>query len=267
MGRAAQRPRWRAAARTVAVDACIVVLGVVVYFGTRGLTAGSPDVARRHAEDILALEAALGLDVEASVQAMVVDLDPLVTLANWVYIWGHWPVIVATLVWLALHHRRVFLRLRNAMIASGAMGLCVYTTYPVAPPRLMDRGFVDTVTEQSQAYRVLQPPAFVNQYAAMPSLHVGWDLVVGLALVAAGTTLAVRTLGRLMPVVMAAATVLTANHYVLDVVVGVAFGLAGWGVALWLERRRDARDAARAPHDLPRQRVQEREPRRKAQAS
>jgi membrane-associated phospholipid phosphatase len=267
MGSQALRPRWRAALRTVAADACVVVLGIVVYFGTRGLTAGSPEVAQRHAEDILALEAALGLDVEASLQALVLDLDPLVTLANWVYIWGHWPVIAATLVWLALQNRTVFLRLRNAMIASGGLGLCVYTTYPVAPPRLMDRGFVDTVTEQSSAYRVLQPPAFVNQYAAMPSLHVGWDLVVGLALVAAGTTLTVRTIGRLMPGMMAAATVLTANHYVLDVVAGAAFGLAGWGVALWLERRRDARLQAQAPHDLPRQRTEEQQPCRDVEAS
>jgi len=148
----------------------------------------------------------------------------------------------------------VFLRLRNAMVASGLMGLCVYTTYPVAPPRLADMGLVDTITEQSSSYRVLQPPAFVNQYAAMPSLHVGWDLLVGLALVAAAGSLAVRTVGRLMPVVMAAATVLTANHYVLDVLVGALFGLAGWAVALRLERRRAARAAAASPVRLPAQR-------------
>jgi membrane-associated phospholipid phosphatase len=100
---------------------------------------------------------------------------------------------------------------------------------------------VDTITEQSNSYRVLQPPAFVNQYAAMPSLHVGWDLCVGLALVAAAGTLTMRTIGRLMPVVMAAATVLTANHYLLDVIAGAAFGLAGWAIALQVEKRRDAR--------------------------
>ncbi len=235
--------RVRGAARTVAADALVIVTGVVVYFGVRGTTAGSPEVARAHAHDLLALEKDLGLDVESGAQALLVDLDALVTLANWVYIWGHWPAIAATFVWLALHDRRVFLRLRNAMVASGAMGLCVYTTYPVAPPRLAGRGFVDTVTEQSGSYRVLQPPAFVNQYAAMPSLHVGWDLLVGLALVAATSTALMRTVGRLMPVVMAAATVVTANHYVLDVLVGGAFGLAGWAVALRLEQRRDARAA------------------------
>jgi membrane-associated phospholipid phosphatase len=235
---------WRGALRTVGTDAAVVVTGVVTYFGVRGMTAGSPDVAREHADDVLALEKTLGLDVEAGVQALLVDVAPLTTLANWVYIWGHWPVIAGVFVWLALHDRTVFLRLRNAMIASGGLGLCVYTTYPVAPPRLAGRGFVDTITEQSSSYRVLQPPAFVNQYAAMPSLHVGWDLCVGLALVAAASTLTVRTIGRLMPVVMAAATVLTANHYVLDVIAGAAFGLAGWAIALRVERRRERRAAA-----------------------
>ena len=253
--RAPSGTRWRSVPRTAAVDVLVVASGVGTYFGVRGVTAGDADVAVDHAHDVLAVEQALGLDVEAGVQALLVDLDTVTTLANWVYIWGHWPVIALTLLWLALHDRRLFLRLRNAMVASGVMGLCVYTTYPVAPPRLAGLGFVDTITEQSRSYRVLQPPAFVNQYAAMPSLHVGWDLLVGLALVAAAGSVALRTVGRLMPVVMGAATVLTANHYVLDVLVGAAFGLAGWAVALRLERRREARAAQAAPHvTLPQQR-------------
>jgi len=254
-----QRIVARAIARTVAVDTAIVAAGVATYFGVRGLTAGSPEVARDHAEDVLALERQLGLDVEAGVQDLLVEVDVLTTLANWIYIWGHWPVIALTMVWLAIQNRRVFLRLRNAMIASGLLGLCVYTTYPVAPPRLMGDQYVDTITQQSQSYRVLQPPAFVNQYAAMPSLHVGWDLLVGLAIVAAAGSVLLRAVGRLMPLLMAAATVLTANHYLLDVIAGAAFGLAGWGIALLLERRRDARAALPAVH-LPQQRASDRVP-------
>ncbi|MCW2713362.1 MAG: phosphoesterase, PA-phosphatase related protein [Frankiales bacterium] len=195
--------------------------------------------------DVLRLEQSVGLDVEDEVQAAMLSVDGLATAANWIYIWGHWPVIVLTLLWLALHDRVVFRKLRNAIIASGLLGLCVYTTYPVAPPRLAGLGLVDTVTETSRAYRVLQPPAFVNQYAAMPSLHVGWDLLVGLALVAAAGTTLLRVLGRTMPAVMALATVLTANHYVLDVVAGAAFGLAGWTIALGLERRSRQREQRR----------------------
>ena len=247
-------PEALATARTVGRDALVVLAGIVVYFGVRGETAGAPQVAREHAHQLLALERQLGLDVEAGLQSVLVHVQPVTTAANWVYIWGHWPAIGVVLLWLALSHRTLFLRMRNAMIASGAMGLCVYTTYPVAPPRLLDAGYVDTITEQSRSYRVLQPPAFVNQYAALPSLHVGWDLVLGLSVVAAGGTVLLRTLGRLMPVVMAAATVLTANHYVLDVLVGAAFGLAGWTVALWLERRRASSAPAPVAAAVPRPR-------------
>ena len=241
--------------RSVLFEVLVVAGGVVTYFGIRGLTHASPEVAVDHAHDIVALERLLGLDHEQWLQDLVVPSDAMSTFFNWIYIWGHWPVIVATLLWLALRHRTIYLRLRNAMLVSGGLGLIVYTTYPVAPPRLAGLGMVDTVTERSQAYRVLQPPAFVNQYAAMPSLHVGWDLLVGLALAAAAGSVALRTVGRLMPVVMGAATVLTANHYVLDVLVGAAFGLAGWAVALWLERRRQARTLPATPDiALPQQR-------------
>lgn len=87
----------------------------------------------------------------------------------------------------------------------------------------------------------------MNQYAAMPSLHVGWDLLVGLALISAAGALWLRVLGRLMPVFMGLATVATANHYLLDVVAGVAFALAGHAIALQVERRRDARAVAVVP--------------------
>ena len=170
----------------------------------------------------------------------------LETFANWVYIWGHWPVILVTMLWLALHHRWAFLRLRDAMLVSGSLGLVVFVTYPVAPPRLVDAGLVDTVTESSYSYRLLQPPNFVNQYAAMPSLHAGWDLLVGISIATAGSTLLVRALGWVLPPLMTLAVVATANHYVVDVVAGMALALLGYVAALLLERRR----ARRAPRTL-----------------
>jgi membrane-associated phospholipid phosphatase len=216
----------------------LVVLGVACYFGVRGLTANRPQVARDHAQDVLRLESYLRLDVEKQSQTVLVQRDWLADVANWIYIWGHWPVISVVMLWLALHHREVFLRLRNAMLVSGALGLVVFICYPVAPPRLADLGLIDTVTERSHAYRVLQPPAFVNQFAAMPSLHVGWDLLVGLAVFAAARPLSIRLLGLLMPVLMATAVVLTGNHYLLDVVGGVLLTLVGHAVALRWEHRR-----------------------------
>ncbi len=89
------------------------------------------------------------------------------------------------------------------MMLSGAVGLVVFMTYPVAPPRLADPELVDTVTEFSTAYRVLQPPAFTNPYAAMPSLHVGWDLLIGIAVVVNARWLWLKVVGTLLPAVMA----------------------------------------------------------------
>ncbi len=227
----------------------VVVLGLLVYFGVRGLTEGRPAVAVDHAHDVVGFESHLGLDKEHQVQQVLRGQEWLTDVANWVYIWGHWPVIIAVFVWLALRHRPAFLRLRNAMILSGAVGLVIFAAYPVAPPRLAHLGLVDTVTEQSHAYRVLQPPAFVNQYAAMPSLHVGWDLLVGIAVVTAASSVLLKVFGVLMPVLMTSAVVLTANHYVIDGVAGAGLALAGLAAAVWLEHRFPSREQGPPEHE------------------
>jgi membrane-associated phospholipid phosphatase len=229
-------------------QAGLVGLGVYLYFRIRNLTEGSRDVAVEHARDLVSLEQQVGIDVEHSLQAPVTASHLLETVANWVYIWGHWPVIIATMIWLTWRHREVFLRLRDAMMISGALGMVVFVTYPVAPPRLVPLGLVDTVTENSQAYRVLQPPAFTNQFAAMPSLHAGWDLLVGIAIVTAATTVILRVVGFFLPALMMFSVVATANHFVIDVIAGVALVLVAHVVAVRLQRRRLSRDVqARQP--------------------
>lgn len=215
----------------------VVVAAVMAYFGVRGLTDESADVAVQNAMAIVDLEKQLGIYVEKGMQDSVAASDAMATLANWVYIWGHWPVIAVTMVWTASLHRQVFIRLRDAMVVSGVLGMALFLSFPVAPPRLAGLGFVDTVSERSSSYRVLQPPAFVDQYAAMPSLHVGWDLLVGVALLSAASSVLLRVIGVAMPVVMVVAVVVTANHYVLDAAVGIVLALVGHAVALRLERR------------------------------
>lgn len=220
-------------------QAVLVVAAAFTYFGIRGLTEGSGDLAVQHAHLIVSWEQDLGIYVEKTLAEPFASSPVLATLANWVYIWGHWPVIAATMLWTAIWHRPVFLRLRDAMLVSGALGIVVFVTFPVAPPRLAGLGFVDTISERSLSYRVLQPPAFVHQYAAMPSLHAGWDLLVGIAIVTAATSVALRACGVAMPILMALAVVVTANHFILDVVAGVVLALTGHLAALALERRRN----------------------------
>lgn len=216
----------------LAKQTALIGSAVLFYFAVRGQTEGAEATAVENGRWILAREADIGIDIEASLQNLT-DSWSLTTLANWVYIWLHWPVIIITLLWL--HHDRIasFLLLRNALFISGAIGLVIFVSVPVAPPRLIDLGFVDTVTEHSNSYRVLQPPGLVNQYAAVPSLHVGWNLLVGIVLFEAARSTAVRVFAVVSPILMGLAVVATANHYVVDGIIGSLVALMG----LWIARR------------------------------
>jgi hypothetical protein len=206
-----------------------IVLGAVLaYFLVRGATEGSVSQAVRNAGHVVGFERFLGIHVEGAWQNAVAGWPWVTAVLNGVYIYGHWPLIVVTLFWLARRHPEVYYRTRNAMLVSGAIGLFVFISFPVAPPRLANLGMIDTVTQQSDAYRVLQPAMFTNQYAAMPSLHVGWDRLIGLAIVLAARHAAVKAIGVLMPAAMAMAVVLTANHYIIDAVVGAALTTTCW---------------------------------------
>jgi hypothetical protein len=209
----------------------LVAAGFLVYFGVRAVTQGSHVEAAEHARTLVSVERALGIYWEPSIQAAVTSHQALVTLANWVYIWGHWPLIAAVAVWLFTRHPEAFRRTRTAFFVSGAIGMVFFILFPAAPPRLLDDGFMDTVARYSHAYRALQPPSLVNRYAAFPSLHFGWDLLIGLALVANARSIAARALGVAMPVAMAIAVVMTANHWIIDVAAGAAIALLGLAIA------------------------------------
>jgi hypothetical protein len=219
------------------IEVVLIAAAWLFYFGIRAVTQGSEDVAVAHAHDLMHLEEWLGIDYEADAQSTVDAHRWLLDLGNWIYIWGHWPVIAATAVLLFRHRQAAYRRLRNAMFVSGGIGLGIFAAYPVAPPRLAGFGLVDTVSEYSHSYRALQPPALTNIYASLPSLHFGWDLLVGITVAMEARHLAVRLAGVMMPVLMAFAVIVTANHFVVDILAGGALALVGLVVALRLERR------------------------------
>lgn len=222
----------------------LVLIGtaVVLYFGVRGLVDGRELIAYRNAEHVVKLEQAAGVFAEPALQGMAVRHHWLVGAANTVYIYGHWPVLALTVVWLLARHRDAYRRFRDAMLISGSIGLIIFATFPVAPPRFLPGyGFLDTITVENTAYRLLQPPAFVNQYAAVPSLHLGWNLLAGIAWAGLAGHWMARLFGWLMPLAMLAAIVLTANHYLFDAAAGATIALLGLLLAVLLARRRRRR--------------------------
>ena len=218
-------------------EALLVTLAIVAYFAIRNATAGGAEQATANARRVVRLEDWLGIAWERRIQGVIVDHDVLVMLANWVYIWGHWPVIIGTATVLFVSRRDRYYVLRDALFVSGAIGFLFFAFFPVAPPRLIDTALADTVTNESSAYRALQPPGLTNQYAAFPSLHFGWNIVVGVVLILVTTHASVRLFAVIAPLAMGLAVVATANHFVLDVVGGLAVVAIGLAVALALSRR------------------------------
>ncbi len=202
-----------------------VLAAYFAYFAVRGATEGDVALAMEHARLVERFERALGLFIEPQLQAAILSERWLVDLANWVYVWGHWPVIAAVALWLYRSSPERYRLTRNAFLISGAIGLVIFTTFPVAPPRLADMGLVDTVVQRSNFYHVLQPPSLTNQFAAVPSLHSGWNLLIGIALFRESRHPVGRVIGVLLPVAMLAAVVLTANHYLVDTVAGGTIAL------------------------------------------
>ena len=221
---------WRVGAqrRTWFIREFGIVIGAyLVYFGVRAFTEGSQAVALDHAARLVEFERRVGLFVEPAIQTAVIGEMMIINAANFVYVWFHWPVIGAVAIWLFTRRPQAYVTYRSALLISGTIGLVLFIMFPAAPPRLANLGLVDTVVVYSTFGELLQPTELTNQYAAFPSLHFGWNLLMGIALVSQSRFYLLRVLGVLLPLAMFIAIVITANHYVIDAVAGGAIAVLG----------------------------------------
>jgi membrane-associated phospholipid phosphatase len=213
------------------------VIVLIAYFGyylARHEAVSNAAKAFDNAADMIRLEQSLGIFKEISLQSAAFSVMALVHVFNAIYFYGHWPVIVIGGAYLFVKHPRIYTITRNAFLISGAMALVPYALFPVAPPRLIP-GFVDTLS-LTVPVSYEDSPLF-NPYAALPSLHVGFDLLVALGLFLAIRHSLLRLLPWLLPPAMLLATVVTGNHYFLDGIAGALLCLAGFGLAVYLHRQ------------------------------
>jgi len=222
------------------LEVTVVVSAYLAYEVVRRFVSPDSADAFGHAARIIEFEQQLGIFFEPSLQAMVVDHHWLVTLFNWVYVWGYLPVICAAALYLYVRHHDFYTRYRNAFLLSGAFGLAIFATLPVAPPRMFPEfGFVDTVHAQSSFYRSVQNSDLVNEFAAVPSFHFGWILLVGIAIIQTNRNPLARAVGVTLPLLMLAAIIFTANHYVIDAIIGGAIVLAALAAVRLVEIARE----------------------------
>ncbi len=225
----------RLAPRAIATQAVVITAAFLAYLAVRWFANGSEEAAFRHAARLLDVEAALGIDVEKQVQGAVLHLPGVIDFFNFVYAWTYWPYIISTFVIAWFWRRSVFTLYRNAMLISGTVGLIVFSLLPVAPPRFLP-GFIDTVGQSGGSAFVGHPDGFINEFAALPSFHVGWVALASAAMFL-GTDRRWLKVALVVPVaLMSVAVVVTANHYILDIVVGVGLSLSSLAVASRLQR-------------------------------
>lgn len=214
-------------------------LGYLVYSLSCGAVHQHQALAFQNADRVVRLERSLGLFIERGLQTPVLPHAWLLQAFNAIYMWGHLPLVIAAAVWLFAFHRPQYRVIRNAVLISGGLALIVFYAFPVAPPRLVPGlHLVDTAAMISPVYDTVEPKVFFNPYAAMPSMHIGWDLLMGIGLVWAATWRPLRWFGAVLPLGMLLAVVITGNHYVVDGLAGALIGLAGLILALGLERLR-----------------------------
>ncbi|EPH41911.1 phosphatase PAP2 family protein [Streptomyces aurantiacus] len=212
--------------------------------------------ALRNADWIWDVEQHLGIAVERSVNHAVDSVTWLIVGMNYYYATLHFIVTLGVLVWLYRCHPGRYAATRLVLFATTAVALLGYYLYPLAPPRLVPGGdFIDTVvvhnTWGSMASGDLKNMS--NQYAAMPSMHIGWSLWCGLTIFALASVPWVKVLGLLYPTATLIVIVATANHFWLDAVGGMICLAFGYTVArLWY---------GKLPYQLP-QLVPESTPRR-----
>jgi hypothetical protein len=234
-----------AVARTgdAALQVGVVGVAVLCDMAVRWATLDDYDTATVHAQELLRLEQAWGLDWEHAAQEAVESIPWLNALLAHVYVWGYFPVLLAALVWTWARHRDAYARLRDALLVSGAIGLVVYATWPCAPPRLTDDGFTDTVHERSLD-GFARPAGLANEIAAVPSFHVGWLLVVAVVLIGVTRSRILHLALLLHVALMGVAVVASGNHWVLDLPAGLAVAAVGLLGAEGIDRLR--RDRTRA---------------------
>ena len=211
----------------------------LLYNIGRWVTAGDIGPATDNARWIVDLEDMLGIAVERSVQDGLQGAVSMWLLSH-IYLAAQLLVVPGVLVYLYRKAPAVYRRLRDTVLATWLISIPVYAVFPVAPPRLAGIGIADTVSAHGAVSMTGRSSVFYNELAAVPSLHCGFAVAVGIALAAAANRPLTKALALLWGPLVCLTVVATGNHYVFDIAAGLAAALAGYAIGALLRRPRRA---------------------------
>jgi hypothetical protein len=217
-------------------------LAYLAYRLVRGFVEGEANTAFAHALDVISLELSLHIFIEPSIQTWASGSKLVMDFCSWMYVNAQTTVTLAGLVYLYVRHNKSFYFVRNMFMIAMLIALIGYTVFPTAPPRFLPEwGFIDSVSNFTGVHvdhASATMNALVNPYAAVPSMHVAFALMIGWPLARLSKHRIVKALWLAYPFLMAFVIVATANHFIFDAVLGaLTAGVSAYG-ASWLARAR-----------------------------
>jgi hypothetical protein len=214
------------------------------YLAVRGLVDRNPARAFLNGFRVIDFEQRLTSHfVEQTAQRFADSSHVLLTAAAWTYWNSEFTVITAALLWVYLRRHEWFARFRNTVLLANVLGLIGYIAMPTAPPWMFPSfGFVDGVNHTHDLVSALG-----NPYAAMPSLHAADALIVGVFCFRACRHWWSKALWALWPAWVWFCVLATANHFLLDVLAGIAVALISMAVVSQVAKRRSSIAAHRKP--------------------
>jgi membrane-associated phospholipid phosphatase len=203
------------------------------YDLSRALAQGREAVAMANGIFFMNLEKALHIWWEPWVQGRVSAFEPLMTLLVWIYQYAHLPIIIGAMVWLFTQRRGWWTLYRNWFLAINFIAVLVFALLPTAPPRMIfTSGVADINFLHGIRAHILENGVLANPFAAMPSLHFGYALFLGVMLYTLAHGRWTRYLGFVYAAVVLVAIVATGNHFIIDAVAGALVVLAAWAFAV-----------------------------------
>lgn len=221
-------------------EIALVAVFYLAYTLVRLVIPHDEPAAYAHAGQVMRFERALGLNIELPLNRALMHAEWLARLANAFYATAHFVITLTVLVWLYRSHPRDFRWLRTSLMIATGVALVGFWVYPLAPPRFLSgQGFVDPVTafHTFGLYSSPEAGSMTNQFAAMPSMHAGWAVWCAVAVVTLARRPLVRVAAAVYPVVTILVIFSTANHYLLDAVIGVAVVALSLGAGLLIDRK------------------------------
>jgi hypothetical protein len=214
-----------------------------IYELSRGVFAGGPPAAIRHARDIATLERSVHLFVERDLQHWAHSTGGMLGLFGGLYLTLHLTVTGGYLVWLYRHRPDAYAAVRATLLVATLISLVIFALYPTAPPRVAVVGISDTISGTHFNLNHGLVSSLYNPFAAMPSMHFGYALIVGASLARETGRLLTPLVGLLYPALVLLVILTTGNHFLFDAIAG---GVVVGAAALIARPLTQARPATRS---------------------